>query len=78
MSTFNKQSFEDKIYELATAEVNAVLPSLMSNSGDVLMFQRQLLQAFHWTIEEVLVQSIQGIRLFDQSQRTAAKDGEQC
>ena len=69
MRTFNRQAFEDKIYEIATAEVNAVLPSLMSNGGDVLKFQRQLLQAFHFAIEEIVVQCLHGIRLMDQVQQ---------
>ena len=69
MNTFNKQAFEDRLYELATAEVNAVLPELVKIGGDVLKFQRQFLQAFHFVIEETVVQCLHGIRLMDQVQR---------
>ena len=69
MTTFNKQAFEDRLYEMTTAEVNAVLPGLVKTGGDVLMFQRQLLQAFHWTIEETVVQCLHGIRLMAQVQQ---------
>ena len=66
MTTFNKQAFEDRLYELATAEVNAVLPGLVKAGGDVLKFQRQFLQAFHFVIEESAVQCLHGIRLMAQ------------
>lgn len=63
---FNKQAFEDKIYELATAEINAVLPGLVKTGGDVLKFQRQFLQAIHYAIEESVVQILYSIKLMAQ------------
>ena len=71
---FNQQAFEDKIYELATTEVNAVLPELVKNGGDVLEFQRQFLQAIHFAVEESVVQILYGIKLVTQAQ--ANKEGQ--
>ena len=55
-TSFDKQAFENELYEFVTARVNSVFPQLFNSGGDVLKTQRQMLQAIHFVIEETLTQ----------------------
>ena len=55
-SSFDKQAFENELYEFIINRVNNVFPQLFINGGDILKAQRQMLQAMHFVIEETITQ----------------------
>ena len=60
---WNKPKFEDELYGFVTARINAVYPEIVRTDGDVLKFNRELLQAIHFVVEESVVQNMYGWRL---------------
>lgn len=54
--SFDKQAFEDELYEFVTNKVNGVFPQLFNNGGDVLKAQRQMLHSIHFVVEETINQ----------------------
>jgi hypothetical protein len=59
---WNKNKFEDELYDFVTARINTVYPELVRTDGDVLKFNRELLQAIHFVVEESVVQNICGLK----------------
>lgn len=60
-TSFNKQQFEDKIYEVVTSEVNNFFKKGDYNQSDALKTQRQMLQALHFIAEETISQIVWGM-----------------
>jgi hypothetical protein len=63
ITQFNKQAFEDELYEFVTNKVNSVFPQLLNNGDDILKTQRQMLQSIHFVIEETITQIAYGLIL---------------
>ena len=71
VTSFDKHTFENELYEFVTARVNEVFPKLFNNGGDILKAQRQMLQAAHFVIEETITQITYayGLMILNQQQK---------
>ena len=70
---FNKQQFEDELYNFVTARINAVYPELVKSGGDIGNFHRQFLQAVHFVVEESVVQNFCGWKLSLETKQMGGK-----
>ena len=69
VTSFDKQAFENELYEFVTNRVNSVFPHLFNSGGDILKTQRQMLQAMHFVIEETITQIAYGYGLINRQQK---------
>ena len=67
--TFNKVKFEDELYAFVTTRVNDFFSAVLKDENkelpnEALKFQKQLLHAFHFVIEETLTQVFYGTCIY--------------
>jgi hypothetical protein len=60
---FDKQTFENELYDFVTSRVNKTFPQLSNSGSEILKAQRQMLQAIHFVIEEIINQITYGYGL---------------